>query len=100
MTENIQDGFDAIEYPLDFSFKAVCDKQAVDGNDKNKILETIVKSSVSKIVGEQRVKKLNAKESSGGRYVSITITALLENRSELERIYSSLSECSEVKMTL
>ena len=87
-----KDGFDAIEYPLDFSFKAVCDK--TEG------IQNIVKQAIISVVAEKKIKQTSLKESSAGRYVSITIVVGLVDRQQLEGIYGALSACPEVRMTL
>lgn len=106
MTEQPQDGFDAIEYPLDYSFKVVCDnntfsqKQELSPQVSKRMLENLMRNTVVSIVGSQAVKQLSSKESSAGRYVSITVVAQLINRTQLEKVYSALASCPEVRMTL
>ena len=94
------DGFDAIEYPLDYSFKAVCvyktqaDKAGVSG------VEQKIQSVVADIVGLNAVKSVSSKISKAGNYISVTTTARLKNRDQLEKVYSVLSALDIVKMTL
>ncbi|MGH1426825.1 MAG: DUF493 domain-containing protein [Arenicella sp.] len=97
MVERVQDGFDAIEYPIDFSFKAVCEKLNELSSDQ---LQQIVQQAIRQELGEAAVKGASCKESSTGRYVSVTVLARLENRGQLESVYSVLSGLDVVKMTL
>lgn len=96
MTDNTQDGFDAIEYPLDYSFKAVCDKSVNSGAS----LEAQLEKAITDVLGAVELKGMKSKESSTGKYVSITMVATLNSREELEGVYSSLSQCDAVRMTL
>ena len=97
MVEKVQDGFDAIEYPIDFSFKAVCEKL----NDlSSEQLQDIVQQAIRKELGAVAVKEASCKESSAGRYVSVTTITRLESREQLEAVYSVLSGLDVVKMTL
>ncbi len=96
-TDKVQDGFDAIEYPLDFSFKAVCEKL---GNRSIEDLQVAVRQAIESVVGTSATKGISSKESSGGKYVSITTVARLENRQQLENVYTAISQLDIVKMTL
>ena len=95
--DNPQDGFDAIEYPLDFSFKAVC--QMLNGSSIEDLQSTIRQAIVS-VVGEQATKGSSYKESSAGKYVSITTIAHLKSRQQLEGVYTAISRLDIVKMKL
>ena len=95
MSKEIQDGFDAIEYPLDFSFKAVCE---TDLDDQQLI--AILKKAITEHAGQVQFKDVATKHSSAGRYVSVTLVVHLTIRKELESVYTALSTCPEVKMTL
>ena len=97
MMELEQDGFDAIEYPIDFAFKAVCKRNA--SNSVQSIQETL-KHTVVEVLGAPAVKKIAVKESSAGKYVSVTTLAHLNNRQELEAVYQAISSLEIVKMTL
>lgn len=96
-TDKVQDGFDAIEYPLDFSFKAVCEKSADLSIDD---LQKTVRNAVESVIGASATKGISNKESSAGKYVSITTVARLENRQQLESVYTAISRLDIVKMTL
>ena len=96
MTASEQDGFDAIEYPIDFAFKAVCRTNASNPAS----IKDILQQTVAEILGATAIKKISAKESSAGKYVSITMLAHLNNRQELEAVYRAISSLEIVKMTL
>jgi len=97
MTESAQDGFDAIEYPIDFAFKAVCVRAGVSSIEE---IEATLKSAVADVVGATEVKSTAVKESRSGKYVSVTTLAHLKNRQELEAVYRAISALEIVKMTL
>ena len=97
MTVPEQDGFDAIEYPIDFAFKAVCEKKPA--NSIQSIEETL-QQTVAEVLGAAAVKKTAVKESKAGKYVSVTTLAHLQNRQELEAVYRAISSLEIVKMTL
>lgn len=96
-SDSTQDGFDAIEYPLDFSFKAVCETI----NDLSiEELQATVRQAVVSVIGESETKDQTSKESSAGKYVSVTTIARLQNRQQLESVYTAISQLNIVKMTL
>ena len=95
--ETEQDGFDAIEYPLDFAFKAVCETSSTASLDR---LHEIINQAVASIVGQLALKGASSKESRAGKYVSITTVAHVESRQQLEEIYGAISALDVVKMTL
>lgn len=101
MTDNkmdkARDGFDAIEYPLDFSFKAVCVKAADISTDD---LQIVICDTIESVVGASAIKGVFSKESSAGKYVSVTTIVRLDNRHQLESVYKAISLLDVVKMTL
>lgn len=88
-----KDGFDFIEYPCVFPFKAMC--RAISGNSQE-----IVKQLVLLHVTEQDVKKVQEVSSRTGKFISVTIDVELTNRETLEAIYRELAACDKVVMTL
>jgi len=46
------------------------------------------------------VKSTSSKQSSTGKYISMTLLIHITNRSDLESVYNALSSSKEVKMTL
>jgi len=93
--DNSQDGFDAIEYPLDFSFKAVCQTNLTEDD-----LIDALTLSIHESAAHLYVKGANSKQSSTGKYISITLLIHITSRSDLETVYKALSSNKEVKMTL
>ena len=87
-----QDGFDFIEYPCEFAFKAMA-----KSNDE---IESQLCSLVAEVVTENNVLSSKLVKSRTGKFESVTITARLHNREELEAVYKALSEYPEVLMTL
>jgi len=92
---NPQDGFDAIEYPLDFPFKAVCQTTLTESD-----LIDALTSSIHQNADHLQVKSVSSKQSSTGKYISITLLIHIASRSDLESVYNALSSNKEVKMTL
>jgi len=93
--ETPQDGFDAIEYPLDFAFKAVCETALTEAT-----LIASLTRSIDDLSNHLKVKSTSVKSSSTGKYTSVTLTVGLNCRDDLESIYSALIKNPEVKMTL
>lgn len=93
--EKQQDGFDAIEYPLDFAFKAVCETALTE----TALIDSL-QSSIKEKSAHLTVKSTSTKSSSSGKYTSVTLTVGLEGRNDLESVYAALVDNTEVKMTL
>ena len=87
-----QDGFDFIEYPCEFNFKAMA-----KSNDQ---IEKQLCQLVADVVSDNNVLSSKLAKSRTGKFASVIITARLQNRDELEAVYKALSECPEVLMTL
>jgi len=93
MTEDsIKDGFDLIEYPCIYKFKAV-------GKQSSHIDEKL-HAVVAGVLSAEAVKGVKQRESKKGSFVSITIQAELLNREELEAVYNALKASEDVIMTL
>jgi len=92
-----KDGFDAIEYPVDYSFKAVCSlQQSISINQ----IEDEIYSTIISQLGKVSVKNISSRKSKAGNYVSVTTMAKLDNRQQLEQVYKALSSLDIVKLTL
>ncbi len=91
-----KDGFDLIEYPCDYAFKAMC---RVD-----KCSEQSVKSEIVKLVldhvDESLVLNAQSKFSRTAKFESVTLTVRISDRKQLEVIYQALAASPLVVMTL
>lgn len=89
-----QDGFDLIEYPVDYNFKALCHAQQ-DSPAIGYIL-----SLIEPILSEGVLIDSFAKSSRTGKFESVTVIVRIDNRNELESIYRLIAQSSRVVMTL
>ena len=92
--EKVGDGFDLLEYPCVYTFKAMC------RNEPSAILavktvfsECNVGASVGEIV-------FSVKSSGKGTYVSVSAVLTLQSREALEDTYQKLHQQDQVLMTL
>lgn len=90
----ITDGFDFIEYPCDYNFKAMC--RVAEGHQHEQELRDIVVSQLD----EKAILSSNSTSSRTGKYESITLTVRLTNREQLTSIYQAIAESPSVVMTL
>lgn len=89
-----KDGFDLIEYPCDYSFKAMC--RAAAEIDSSETISAIIRDLVS----QERIVAVRSNQSRTGKFESVTATVRLDSREQLERIYNAISACPSVVMTL
>ena len=92
MTEIPKDAFDAIEYPCDYTFKAVC--KTVDD------LRSEILIAVNNYFGDQRVSRAAERLSKNGKFTAVTFETKIENRAQLEDVYKVLAAHEHVVMTL
>ena len=90
-TKQPSDGFDLIEYPVDYVFKAMC------RNDANAIADLI--SQVQQSMAEREV-KTTQRDSRNGKYIALSIGLRLQSREELELLYKTIAANPCVVMTL
>ena len=95
-TENPKDGFDLIEYPSDYAFKAMC---RVDVNDSQSASDAI-QQLVFQHIEQTALIETHTNKSRTGKFESVTVTLRLGSREQLEAIYKSISESPRVVMTL
>jgi putative lipoic acid-binding regulatory protein len=90
----VDDGFDLLEYPCAYTFKAMC------RNKPSAILA--VKTVFSARSGGASLDQIvfNITPSGKGTYVSVSALVTLQNRQELEGIYQRLYQHDQVLMTL
>lgn len=87
-----QDGFDFIEYPCEFAFKAMA--------KSSDTIEQQLCELVAEVVSSEHVLSSKLAKSRTGKFESVTITARLHNRQQLEAVYKALADCPDVLMTL
>lgn len=92
MTDIPKDAFDAIDYPCDYTFKAVCN--TVDG------LQNELLGLVNAYFDEQRIDVAVERPSKNGKFTSVTFETTIESRMQLEDVYKVLAANEHVVMTL
>ncbi|MBX2846924.1 MAG: DUF493 domain-containing protein [Acidiferrobacterales bacterium] len=92
--DDVKDGFDLIEYPCDYLFKAMC--KVADGVDLERELCAIITS----ILTSEALLKTSSTSSRTGKFCSYTMTVKLENREQLETVYQAIANSPFVVMTL
>jgi len=94
MPADPKDGFDLIEYPCDFAFKAMCravnDEPAIDH----------IKSLLKPLSLNKSLLSIKTNASRTGKFESVTLNVKLDNREQLERIYKVIAASPRVVMTL
>ncbi|MEM7357681.1 MAG: DUF493 domain-containing protein [Pseudomonadota bacterium] len=91
-----KDGFDLIEYPCDYSFKAMCKADDSD-SDANSVM---IRDLVLQFLPAEDVLETQSRLSRTGKFESVTISVRLSNRQQLEAIYQAISAAPKVVMTL
>ena len=92
--EGVQDGFDLLEYPTDFLFKAMC--RTEEGVD----LQQTLRDLVCEKVAVEQVLKVHSNASRTGKFKSVSLLVRLHSRQELEAIYAAIAASPRVVMTL
>ena len=89
-----KDGFDLIDYPCDYSFKAICKSaDQIQASD-------FVQGLLEPLLNDGAILSRQSKKSKNGKFDSVTIKIHLTNRDELESVYKLLANSSRVVMTL
>ena len=81
-----------LSFPCTLGIKAM-GRQAED-------FERTIIEIVAGHVGEESIIEVTCKESSGGKYHSVTCEVKLENRQEMEAIYKTMFDHPDILMTL
>lgn len=89
-----KDGFDLIEYPCDYNFKAMC--KAIEGVDLKQQLGDLVVLHLH----ENALLRVTSSSSRTGKFESITMIVRLDNRDQLEAVYQAIAAAPSVVMTL
>lgn len=92
--EEKKDGFDLIEYPLNYAFKAMCR----DVGEKKYELQ--IAALIEQTLEPGRIIEQKLAHSRTNKFVSVTTTALIKSRDELESVYQALANSDDVVMTL
>ncbi len=94
MTDDAKDGFDLIEYPTDFAFKAMC--KAQEGSPA----QDYIKGLVLPMLDDDALLGVSGNTSKTGKFESVTVRVRLQSREQLESIYKLIAASSRVVMTL
>lgn len=89
---NEDSGGTLIEFPCDFPIK-VMGRTEFD-------LESVVRTLVETTLDPARLVHSRSTPSSAGRFVSVTVTVRVEDRAELDAMYSALTSHDQVMMVL
>ena len=92
----VQDGFDLIEYPCDFAFKAMCGVVA----DAPESCEQVIRAIVLDLLPASAILASRVTPSRTGKFEAVTLTVQLQNRQQLEQIYQAVAASERVVMTL
>ncbi len=90
-----KDGYDLLEFPCNFAFKAVCRRQQ---NAQAPV--DIVRGLVVELVPGAEIKSVRSSQSRGGKFESVTITVWVLDRQMLETIYHGFADSDQIVMTL
>ena len=93
-SDNPKDGFDLIEYPIDYNFKAMCraekDAPAMD----------YISGLITPMLNDGALIELTSNSSRTGKFESVTAVVRINSRVELESIYKLIAQSPRVVMTL
>jgi putative lipoic acid-binding regulatory protein len=81
-----------VEFPCAFPIKVM--GRADQG------LEEIVRDLVHETLSADRLNDMRVADSSAGRFVSVTVTVQVEEKSELDSVYAALTAHAKVMMVL
>lgn len=91
---DVQDGFDLIEYPIDYNFKAMC--RAQEGTSAVDYISGLI----TPMLDDGALITVSSNTSRTGKFESVTAVVRLNNRDELESIYKLIAASPSVVMTL
>lgn len=81
-----------LEFPCDFAVKAFGKKES----DLEQTVYELVKAHAPELTPDD----VTMRESSGGRYVSVTAAIRAESKAQLDEIYQALTDSDKVLMSL
>ena len=82
----------AFTFPCEFPLKVM--------GTRDVGLDAFMKEVLSKHLSDDAILEFNARESSGGKYVSLTAIIVAESKAQLDTLYEQLSAHEHVKMVL
>lgn len=94
MSQDPKDGFDLIEYPTDFSFKAMCRAQ------EDAPAQQYLQGLVLPLLDDGALLGVSGNISKTGKFESVTLKVRIKSRDELESIYKLIADSPRVVMTL
>jgi len=89
-----KDGFDLIEYPCEFNFKAMC-----KATGENSAID-YVRAIIEPLVADGDLLKMHSNCSRTGKFESVTALVRIHGREQLESIYQHIADAERVVMTL
>ena len=89
-----KDGFDLIEYPCEYGFKAMCRANA------EQTAEDYIRAIIEAEFNAADLLAVRSNASRTGKFESVTFTIKLESREQLEAIYDLVAGAERVVMTL
>lgn len=93
-SDDPKDGFDLIEYPVDYNFKAMCRAEesapAID----------YISGLITPMLNDGALLDLSTNSSRTGKFESVTAVVRINSREELESIYKLIAQSPRVVMTL
>jgi len=92
MSDQPQTLSDIITYPADMSIKAM----GLNAAD----FEACVIDLVAPVIAPQKPTKIDTRESSGGKYLSVTVHFKASDSAQYELVYSTLRDDARVLFTL
>ena len=84
---------DSVKYPVKFDLKAIIDA-SIKAEDSIASMEVVLDSN--KVAFEN----WRQKSSSGGKYISYTVSVKIENQDQLEKLYKELKTVQGLKFAL
>ena len=96
LPNEVEDGFDLIEYPCEYGFKAMCRVAACGDLGPSQAMQDIV----LKHIAESDLLAVSSNHSRTGKFESVTLTVRLRSRAQLEAVYQAVAASPLVVMTL
>lgn len=91
---DVKDGFDLIDFPCDYAFKAMC--KVTDNVDLPASLTELMLTMIS----EDELLEVRSASSRTGKFESVTLKVKVLDRNQLELIYQTIANSPLVVMTL